>query len=220
VIFDMDGLLIDTEPLWRLAMRAVFRAAGVEVTDAELLNTTGQLFAEVLADWRLPRGPLYSVVLEVSDEELLARATEIVVAEVGAGWSPMPGVALVLAQLRERGLHLAIASSSPPRMIQTVCDRLGLADITVRCSGVDESRGKPAPDIFLTAAARLGVAPEHCLVLEDSPRGVTAAKAAGMWCIAVPDRLLVGDPKYLAADLVLGSLEEFDTATLQRMSSV
>ena len=219
VIFDMDGLLIDTEPSWRIAMRAVFREVGVEVTDAELINTTGQLFADVLADWRLPGGPLHSVTLAVSDEELMARATDIVVAQVAASGSPMPGVSAVLARLRDLGLQLAIASSSPPRMIDTVCDRLGLSDIAVRCSGEDELRGKPAPDLFLTAAAQLGIAPEHCVALEDSPRGVMAAKGAGMWCIAVPDRLLAGHPGYQAADLVVGSLAELDSDTLDRIFS-
>ena len=219
VIFDMDGLLIDTEPAWRTAMRAVFREVGVEITDAELLDTTGQLFADALTDWRLPGGPLHSVALAVTDEELMSRATDVVVAQVATCGAPMPGVSALLTRLRDLDLKLAIASSSPPRMIDTVCERLGLTDIAVRCSGVDESRAKPAPDLFLTAAAQLGVAPEHCLVLEDSPRGVTAAKGAGMWCIAVPDPLLVGHPGYEAADLVVRSLAELDSDALDGIFS-
>src|SRR5581483_1428037 len=115
------------------------------------------------------------------------------------------------------GLRLAIASSSPRRLIDAVCDRLGLDGIEVRCSGMDEAHGKPAPDVYLTAARRLGVAAARCLALEDSPNGVASATAAGMRCVAVPDPLLAADPRYRRADLVLRSLTELDDAALRRL---
>jgi mannitol-1-/sugar-/sorbitol-6-/2-deoxyglucose-6-phosphatase len=91
-----------------------------------------------------------------------------------------------------------------------VCERLGLDDIDVRCSAFDEVNGEPAPDVYLAAAGKLGVSPAACLAIEDSPNGVLAAKAAGMRCLAIPDPLLVGDPRYGQADLILVTLEGLD----------
>jgi beta-phosphoglucomutase-like phosphatase (HAD superfamily) len=104
-------------------------------------------------------------------------------------------------------------------MIEVVCERLGLTGIEVRCSAIEEARGKPAPDVYLTAARRLSVCPEHCLAIEDSPSGVEAAKAAGMRCIAVPDPLLMDDPRYRQADLVLPALTEFGEPALRSLGS-
>src|SRR4029453_11415576 len=91
-----------------------------------------------------------------------------VIAHVAAEGRPMPGVTAAIALFERCGLRLAIASSSPLRRIDAVCARLGLTRITVRCSAMDEARGKPAPDVYLTAARRLGVAAAGCLALEDS----------------------------------------------------
>jgi sugar-phosphatase len=127
----------------------------------------------------------------------------------------MPGVEETIARLRRLGLPIAIASGSPRRMIEAVTERLSLGWIAVRCSAMDEARSKPAPDVYLTAARRLGVRPSRCLAIDDSPSGVRAAKAAGMACIAVPDRLLQGDPAYAEADVVLGALTELDERVLR-----
>jgi sugar-phosphatase len=140
-----------------------------------------------------------------------------VIAHVKAEGQPMPGVTAAIARFGRCGLRLAIASSSPRRLIDAVCDRLGLDGIGVRCSAMDEARGKPAPDVYLTAARRLGVAVANCLALEDSPNGVASAKAAGMRCVAVPDPLLAADLRYREADLVLWSLTDLDAAALRRL---
>jgi beta-phosphoglucomutase-like phosphatase (HAD superfamily) len=87
----------------------------------------------------------------------------------------------------------------------------------VRCSAREEVRGKPAPDVYLTAARRLGVAAGSCLALEDSPNGIASAREAGMRCVAVPDPLLADDPRYREADLVLKSLTLLDEAALRRL---
>jgi beta-phosphoglucomutase-like phosphatase (HAD superfamily) len=129
----------------------------------------------------------------------------------------MPGVTAAIALFERCGLRLAIASSSPLRLIDAVCDRLGLTRIEVRCSAMDEPRGKPAPDVYLAAARRLGVAAASCLALEDSPTGIASARSAGMRCIAVPDPLLAADPRYREADLVLESLTRLDAAALRRL---
>ena len=217
VVLDMDGVLIDTEPVWRAAQSAVFAGFGVALSERDLLDSTGQPIEELIPIWRRrspgpdPAGP------ELTDDEIADRIIDQVIAYVKARGRPMPGVTAAIALFERCGLRLAIASSSPLRLIDAVCDRLGLTRITVRCSAMDEARGKPAPDVYLTAARRLGVAAAGCLALEDSPAGVASAVSAGMRCVAVPDPLLAADPRYREADLILESLTGLDEAALRRL---
>ena len=210
----MDGLLIDSEPVWRVAEASVFASLGIELTESDLLDSTGQTIAELIPVWRQrAAGPDAST--ELSDDDIADRITDQVIAYVAAEGAPMPGVTEAIELFRKYGLHLAIASSSPQRLIDAVCQRLGLTDIEVRRSALDELNGKPAPDVYLAAARDLGVAPETCLAIEDSAHGVAAAKSAGMRCIAVPDPLLAADPGYRRADLVLTSLTALDETALR-----
>jgi HAD superfamily hydrolase (TIGR01509 family) len=226
VILDMDGVLIDTEPAWRAAESAVFAGLGIPLSESDVLDSTGQPVEELIPIWRqrLPDGDRSSRLTdteptntEPTDAEVADRIIDRVIAHVQAEGEPMPGVTAAVALFERHGLRLAIASSSPLRMIDAVCDRLGLDRIEVRCSAMDEVRGKPAPDVYLTAARRLGVAAAGCLALEDSPNGLASAKAAGMRCVAVPDPLLAADPRYREADLVLDSLTGLDDAALRRL---
>ena len=231
-VLDMDGLLIDTEPVWRTAEHEVFAELGVELTQADLLDTTGVTIGEVVAAL-LPRrppsagppapsppgpGPSGPRPAGPSPAEVAARITDLVVDYVGRAGEPMPGVPEAIALFERSGLRLAIASSSPERLIDAVCARLKL-DIDIRCSALDEPRGKPAPDVYLAAARRLRLTPARCLAVEDSPAGVVAAKDAGMTCVAVPDPLLTGDPRYRRADLVLPSLTELTEPLLLRLTT-
>ncbi len=211
----MDGLLIDTEPAWRAAEVSVFAALGVQLGETELLATTGQAIGEVVATWRQRQRPHGGEIDHLTNAEIADRITDVVVAQVKAQGQPMAGVPEAITIFRRRRLGLAIASSSPMRLIDAVCERLGLAGIEVRCSAFDEANGKPAPDVYLAAARKLGESPARCLAIEDSPNGVLAAKAAGMRCLAVPDPLLAGDPRYRAADLVLASLDCLDNQALR-----
>jgi sugar-phosphatase len=213
VILDMDGVLIDTEPAWRAAESDVFAGLGVPLSARDLLDSTGQPIEELIPIWRR-RSPGAS---PLTDAEVAGLITDRVIAHVMAEGEPMPGVTAAIALFRRYGLRLAIASSSPLRLIDAVCDRLGLDGIEVRCSAMDEVRGKSAPDVYLTAARRLGVAAESCLALEDSPHGIASAKAAGMRCVALPDPLLAADPRYREADLVLESLTRLDETVLRRL---
>lgn len=206
----MDGLLIDTEPVWRSAEKQVFAELGVELSQADLLDTTGVRIDELVRDF-LPPGP------GPSPAEVADRITDAVVDQVRHAGEPMPGVPEAIALFRRSGLRLAIASSSPARLIDAVCARLGL-DIGIRCSALDEPHGKPAPDVYLAAARRLALSPARCLAVEDSPAGVVAAKEAGMSCLAVPDPLLAGDSRYRRADLVLRSLTELDEPVLRALT--
>ena len=228
----MDGLLIDTEPVWRTAGQEVFAELGVELTRADLLDTTGVRVDEMAAAFLsrrppsadpaaafLPRRPPSADPPGPSPAEVADRITDLVVDYVRRAGEPMPGVPEAIALFERSGLRLAIASSSPERLIDAVCARLKL-DIDVRCSALDEPRGKPAPDVYLAAAHRLGLSPVRCLAVEDSPAGVLAAKAAGLTCLAVPDPLLADDPRYRRADLVLSSLTELTEPLLRSLCSL
>ena len=214
VVLDMDGLLIDTEPVWRTAAREVLANLGIDLTEADLLDTTGVRVDEMTAAF-LTRRPPSAPPSGVSPAQVADRITGLVVDYVAREGEPMPGVPEAIALFGRSGLRLAIASSSPERLIDAVCARLKL-DIDIRCSALDEPRGKPAPDVYLAAARRLRLTPARCLAVEDSPAGVVAAKDAGMTCVAVPDPLLTGDPRYRRADLVLPSLTELTEPLLRR----
>jgi len=226
VVLDMDGLLIDTEPVWRTAEQEVFAELGVELSQADLLDTTGVRVDELAAAW-LPRRPLPAGPAGPAGPvgspgpgpaQVASRITDLVADYVCREGEPMPGVPEAIALFGRLDLRLAIASSSPARLIDAVCARLKL-DIEVRCSALDEPHGKPAPDVYLAAARRLGLSPARCLALEDSPAGVMAAKSAGMTCLAVPDPLLAGDPRYRRADLVLPSLTELTEPLLRTLTT-
>ncbi len=206
-IFDLDGLLIDSEPLWRRAEIELFSAVGVALSDADCAETTGLRIDEVVA-WRHRRSPWTGLPPAALAERIVDRVCELIAAE-GAG---KPGAAAAVARCAGAGLRLAVASSSPERLIHVALFRLGLASAFGHVVSAEHERyGKPHPAVLLSTAARLGVPPEGCLVLEDSLNGVIAAKAARMRCIAVPE---VDDPRFALADVRLSSLLALDAATL------
>lgn len=215
VVFDMDGLIIDSEPLWREAEREIFGSIGVILTDEMCASTMGQRIDEVVAHWyrRFPwEGP--------AKEEVEARVVDRVISLVRQKGSALPGVRTALANCRSVGLRTALASSSAPRIITAALDRLGLrGEFEVIKSAQDEPAGKPDPAIYLSAAASLGVMPDECLALEDSLNGVLAAKAAGMTCIAIPAGSLAYPADGPGADLTLASLEEISTQLLEELAA-
>jgi sugar-phosphatase len=213
MIFDMDGLLIDTEPIWRRSETEVFDRLGLQLTEEQLLETMGVRVAEVVRLWyaRHPwRGP--------SCDEVTRQIEDAVIEQVLSEGEAKPGVYGALELGSAAGLPIAIASSSSEELILAVVQRLGIGHhIDLICSAVAEPEGKPHPAVYLTAARGLNVPPESCLALEDSPNGVLSAKAAGMFCVAVPDPLLSADPRMQQADLRLESLEELTPELLDRI---
>jgi sugar-phosphatase len=202
----MDGLLIDSEPLWRRAEQAAFRRVGVELDDAMCRRTMGWRADEVVAHWyrRFPWSG-------ATEAEVLADLEARVVRLIRIEGTAMPGVHRTIATLSDLGYALGLASSSPRGVIDVVIDTLGLAgSFQVLCSAVDEARGKPDPAVFLRAARLLGVEPGACVAFEDSPAGVAAALAAGMRVVAVPAAEHVDDSTIARAHCVLRSLEEFN----------
>lgn len=213
VLFDMDGLLIDSEPLWQQAEIEVFATVGIELSAPMCLETRGRRLDEVVEHW-FARSPWHTPSRREIAEAVVARVIELV-SECGM---PKPGVTHAIDFFARRGLPLAVASSSHYAIIETVLARLGIRErFAAIHSGESERFGKPHPAIFLGAASKLAVQAVHCLVLEDSPSGVAAARKAGMRCVAVVDASTVGaehadeERRRLAiADVVLESLEEID----------
>ena len=212
----MDGLLIDTEPIWRRSEIEVFGELGLHLTEEQCMETMGVRVAEIVELWyrRHPwTGP--------SCPEVTRRIYDRVIEHVRSEGEPMPGVMRTLDIVHDRGMPCGVASSSSEILIRAVIEKLRIDRfISVVCTADDEAEGKPHPAVYLTAAHRLGVSPERCVAFEDSPNGVTAAKAAGMWCVLVPDPYLAGDPRMERADLRLGSLEEFGPDTLDRLTAL
>ena len=204
-IFDMDGLLIDSEPLWREAEIEVFGAVGVPLTDEMCRQTTGLRHDVVVHYWHT-RYPWDEPGLDEVTERLL-ETVERMIMERG---ELMPGAEATIALLHGMGMKLAIASSSPLRLIEAVVDKFALgAFFSVLHSAEHEDAGKPDPAVYLTTMSKTGVEPRFCLALEDSVSGVRAAKAAGAYTIAVPDPAVADRPEFGEADLVLSSLEDF-----------
>jgi len=210
VVFDLDGLLIDSEPVWREVEQRVFGELGVSLTDELCRTTMGLPVDEVVAHW-FARAPWPGHNLRGVEEAIVTGVIEA----IRARGSAMPGVEHALALVESLGLRRAIASSSHEIVIDAALERLGLCGaFEVIVSVEREPFGKPHPGVFLTAARRLGVDPAACVALEDSPNGVRAAKAAGMRCIAVPEPG-VERSALDGADAVLTSLAEL-TETLLR----
>lgn len=212
-IFDMDGLLVDSEPFWRAASIDLFGALGVPLTAERCYEVAGLRLDEVVLHW-YRRHPWPDPDHPRLVEAIVGRVAEL----VGLEGRLKPGVVAALDVVRAAGLRTALASSSPLRLIRAVLDRFELEDrFEVVHSAELESWGKPHPAIYLGAASRLGVAPEECLAFEDSLPGVIAAKAARMRCIAVPERLAAKDPRYALADVQLDALTEVDAALIERL---
>jgi len=203
-IFDMDGLLIDSEPFWRIAEMEVFGDIGVVLTDEECGLTAG-LRTQLVVDHWLERRPWDAE--RHPPAAITTRINQRVVQLVGERGEAKAGVEHALAFMRDRGLRIGLASSSNMPVIEAALARLDIAArFEVVHSADFEKHSKPAPDVYLGAARRLGVDPRRCIALEDSYPGAEAAKAAGMCCIRVPEN----DGPVSIADLELGSLEELD----------
>lgn len=181
VIFDMDGVLVDSEPLYMQVERQSFARHGVVLAPAEQDKFVGtsqrQMWQAIKQEYGLAP-ELESLIADHQQAVLAALRQQPLLA--------MPGAATLLAALAAAGTPCALASSSPRALVETMLETIGLAACFQHTVCGDEVRlSKPEPEIFLRAADRLGVAPVNCLVIEDSQHGVTAAKAAGMYCIGL-----------------------------------
>jgi len=200
VVFDMDGLLLDTEVVWQAAEEQLFAAHGAVFTREDkmaVIGTSFDLTARYFAE-RLGQPPEQGPALV---EEMVLAMYDALQVEVAG----RPGALELVARLRGR-LPLALASNSPRRLVDAALATARLTDVfDVIVTSDDVALSKPAPDIYLLVCQRLGLEPAHVLALEDSAAGVASAKAAGLACIAVPQ---FAETDVAAADRVIDSLEK------------
>ncbi len=205
VIFDMDGLLVDSEPLWRAAEIKVFSGVGVELTEEMCASTKGLRIDAVVEHWRKEIGWEGK-----ENEELVSEIVDEVTRLVEQQGKAMSGVDYIIELCKAKKLKLALASSSNMSIIVAVLKKLGLQDtFEVILSGENVDRGKPFPDIFIAASKQLKIDPEYCLVFEDSVTGMKAAREAGMNVVVVPDSSEYSHEAFEKADLKISSLELF-----------
>jgi HAD superfamily hydrolase (TIGR01509 family) len=217
LVFDFDGLILDTETCTYEATASIFREHGVEVDRDwwhSILGTANHVHWTDVLSRRIGR-PV--------DREALVAQREVGRLAVIERLAVCAGVVELLDEAAAAGVPAAVASSSSRSWVERHLVRLGLADrfaaiVTSDDLGGDRSRTKPAPDLFLAAAAALGVDPAACVALEDSPNGVAAARAAGMVVVAVPGPMTAG-LDLSAADLVVASLADAGLSRLGRLTA-
>ena len=204
VIFDLDGVLADSEPWWNQIDAKLLAQYGVTYRGEYHRNVLG-------VNYRLAV-EFYKNVFHISAsvDELMRRRGEIATDFFANDVGLFSSAKATLEQVLRMNLPLAVATSSVSASARPLLDRTGIRSFfSVVITGDEVQRGKPAPDIYLRAAEELGISPEACLVVEDSLAGIAAAKAANMRVAAIPDRRFVDPREYeKKADYVLGSLSE------------
>jgi HAD superfamily hydrolase (TIGR01509 family) len=204
VIFDMDGVMIDSEPLWEKTERILLARRNIDYSPEyrDLIvglnqKDSGKLLRDTFS-------------LEETVDEIISERIEILTSIYEKELTLVPGLAPLLEELRIGEYLLAVASSSPLRVIDFVLDMFSLRhyfDAVV--SGECTENGKPHPDIYLHTAERLGVRPQKCVAIEDSINGVRSATGAGMYCIAIPDKRL-SRGGFEKAHMILETMDELD----------
>jgi HAD superfamily hydrolase (TIGR01509 family) len=204
IIFDLDGVLADSEPWWSQIDAKLLADYGVTYRGEYHQNVVGVSYRIAVEFYKKAFG------LSVPTEEMMRRRGEIATEFFANRVGLFPKVEEVLQELRQMKLHLAVATSSLSASARPFLDRHQLTGFfQVIVTGEEVERGKPAPDIYLRAADKLGIPADACLVVEDAFPGVAAAKAANMRAVAIPDRRFVDPDEYeKKADYVLGSLKE------------
>ncbi len=209
----MDGLLIDSEPLWKEAAEALFSTYGKQLTTEQYLSSTGLRTKEFLAHWfrhfNLPDA-------EIADAETIV--VNDVIKLVQLKGKPMPGVQHIFNFFLERNFKIGLASSSPPELINLVVDLLGIKDhLMAISSAAGMAYGKPHPEVYLNCATSLNTIPVECICFEDSFNGMIAAKAAKMKCVVVPSLHDSKNTRWGAADLKISTLTNFNALLLDSL---
>jgi HAD superfamily hydrolase (TIGR01509 family) len=203
-IFDLDGVLADSEPWWNQIDAKLLAEHGVSYRGEYHRNVLGVSYRLAVEFYK------NAFHISASVEELMRRRGEIATDFFANRVGLFASAKTTLEQLREMKLHLAVATSSVSASARPLLDRTGIRSLfTVVVTGDEVQQGKPHPDIYLRAAKKLGISPEACLVIEDALAGIAAGKAANMRVAAIPDRRFVDPREYeKEANYVLGSLSE------------
>lgn len=204
VIFDMDGVLIDSEPLWKIAMEKIFREVGCNLTRQDFQRTVGLRIDEVVAYWHNHTG-----WEGVSEKEVENRIIQQMIALIEENGQPLPGVIETLDFLKKEGKRIGLATSSYAILIAAVLRTLKLEDAFHFVHSAEHERfGKPHPAVYLSVAEKLGVQPAKCLVIEDSLNGIISGKAAKMTVICIPEKTHYPEPRLALADVQYESMTD------------
>ena len=211
VIFDMDGLLIDSEPLWNEAAAIIFNRYNIKLTPQQYASTTGMRTKEFL-NWWFTAFKIAIPDITLIEKDLIDIVKDLIVQK----GKPMPGLSHIFNFFDERNFKMGLASSSPLHLINVVVDLLQLRPHLKAITSAEALKyGKPHPEVYLNCASQLNVAPSACICFEDSFPGMISAKAAGMKCVVVPDFKTSKSLKWHAADLKISSLQNFNNLLLQ-----
>lgn len=205
MIFDMDGLLIDSEPLWTEAATEVFESYGKRLSPADFVATTGLRTSEFVS-WWLRDYKFDNTELEKIGE----RIVQLVMKKIRLQGKAMPGLEHIFDFFYTRGYKLGLATSSPMSVADVVTNMLGIERyLQVKTSAEKLEYGKPHPQVYLDCAKALQSSPLECICFEDSVNGMIAVKAARMKCVVVPEYSQQKDEKWSIADLKISSLKNF-----------
>jgi len=196
VIFDMDGVLIDSEPIWKIAMQAVFDEIGCNLTKKDFQKTVGLRLDEVIIYWHQHAG-----WKSVSPKKVEDRIVQKMVELLSNDGKPLVGVVDTLKHLKKEGVKVGLATSSYSILIDTVLEKLDIREFFDFTHSAElEDFGKPHPAVYLTVAKKLEVSPLDCLVIEDSLNGIVSGKAARMKVVCIPEKTHNPEPKLILAD--------------------
>ncbi len=210
VIFDMDGLLIDSEPLWKEAANTVFKKFDITLSHEQYASTTGLRTTEFVQRWLQ-----YFNISLTHEEETSAAIVEEVMKLVKQKGKPMPGVDYIFEFFKAQGFNIGLATSSGLNLVDIVVSQLGIGHYLQAITSAEFiAHGKPHPQVYLDCASALTVSPAQCVCFEDSFNGMIAAKAAGMKCVVVPSAEENQAVKWHAADLKISSLMNFNNLLL------
>jgi mannitol-1-/sugar-/sorbitol-6-/2-deoxyglucose-6-phosphatase len=213
VIFDMDGLLIDSEPLWQEAGMELLSQHNITLTDEQYHHTTGLRTPEWIEHWFGE----YNIDRSFSPEAITS-IHQLAISKIGEKGIAMRGIEHIMQFFKERNFKIGIASSSPMALINVVTQKLGIGKYVNAYTSAEElPYGKPHPQVFLNCAEELGVNPNQCIVFEDSFNGMIAAKAARMKCVIVPAPGYFNLDKWAAADLKIEFLDQFSDKHLEQL---
>ena len=204
VIFDMDGVLIDSEPLWRKAMIEGFASIGVLITEEDCKKTTGNRLKEVVEYWFEKLN-----IHDVLPTEIEHRIINMLVKLINNEGKAISGVIEVINFCNNKNIKIGLATSSSNQLMEAVLEKLNLKNtFKSSISAENMEYGKPHPEVFLSCASQLQISPLECIVIEDSINGVIAAKAAFMSVIALPEHENINNHKFSIADYKLNNMQE------------
>ncbi|MEO5997122.1 MAG: hexitol phosphatase HxpB [Chitinophagaceae bacterium] len=213
VIFDMDGLLIDSEPHWQQAGMEALEQFGIELTLDQYRTSTGLRTPEWLEYWfnhfNIDNKHSISTIKRIED-----KAIEL----IQKNGIPFPGTNYILHFFKERNFKIGLATSSPLQLIEVVVEKLGIRNLFDTFSSAEGlPLGKPHPQVYINCAAQMDVSPLECICFEDSFNGIRSAKASRMYCVAVPEPIQFDHKKWGAADIKIAELMDFNESHLDQL---